>query len=318
MSSNRSMENPAVMDLREMDVLRFFFELNHQKMDSANLQQILREHQTKQSMPASNFAFSPIFKPKETNVSTPQLPARVANISQIPAPKIVFQYVPSPRFPTPTSTPEPESCDEASTTHISDYQKAMMKPKTFHIEDRCSFIKLKSDEDRIMTPSSSIHESDSEHDSCMPQLKPSNKTKNWSGISIYNNLPDIVMSEYDRILRESHKMKIEVITELNEEFPVSYDYNPKKSRIRTNYSDPIVADDRTKNNIASRRSRQRKKFLNHVLQYSVDYDNDENALLTKQEKWLRGIITSLENKIIAKNSKDDEKVFKLRRQCGFD
>jgi hypothetical protein len=311
------------MDLREMDLLRFFFEMNQQKMDSANLQQILREHQTKQSMPASNFAFSPIFKPKETNVSTPQLQPRVTNVSQIPEPKVIFQYVPSPRFPTPTSTPEPESCDEANASHISaDYQVAKKKTKNFHIEDRCNFIKLKNEQQSrktLMTPTSSIHESDSDHDavdSRMPQLRA--KARTWQGVSIYNQLPDIVMSEYDRILRDSHTMKIEVIAELNEEFPVSYDYNPKKSRIRTNYSDPIVADDRTKNNIASRRSRQRKKFLNHVLQYSVDFDVDENGLLSKQEKWLRGIIASLENKIVGKNSTDDEKIHKLRRQCGFE
>ncbi|KAG5681075.1 hypothetical protein PVAND_010541 [Polypedilum vanderplanki] len=320
-SNNNSIEHPAVMDFREMDVLRFFFEINQQKLDSVNLQQILLERQTKQSMPASNFAFSPIFKPKQSNVSTPQLPERVTNISQIPAPKVVFQYIPSPRFPTP----EPESCeDEVATANTSnDYHIAKKKMKNFHIEDRCNFIKLKNEEQRksLMTPTSSDHESDTDRDvidSCMPELKISTKATNWAGISIYNNLPDIVMSEYDRILRESHEMKVETIRELNKEFPVSYDYNPKKSRIRTNYSDPVVADDRTKNNIASRRSRQRKKFLNHVLKYSVDYDEDENNLLKKQEKWLRGIISSLENKIIAKNPTDDQKLFKLRKQCGFE
>lgn len=307
-----------------MDVLRFFFEMNQQKMDSVNLQKILQDHQTRQPMP-SNHTFSPIFKPKESNVSTPQVQPRPASI---PAPKIVFQYVQSPRFPTPSTTPERELCDEVTNLvaqTASEYQVAKKKTKNFHIEDRCDFIRLKSEQDRksLMTPTSSIHESDSDHDavdlsSCMPPLKYSSESKLWQGLSIYSNLPDIVMGEYDHFLRDSHEMKVEVVHDLNEEFPVSYDYNPKKSRIRTNYADPAVADDRTKNNIASRRSRQRKKFLHQILQYSVEFDVDENFLLRKQEKWLRGIIANLENKILTKNPTDDDKLFKLRKQCGFE
>lgn len=317
------MDNPAVMDLREMDVLRFFFELNHQKMDHQNLQQILLQHQLqnqmKQQTSPSNYSSfsSPVFRPKENNISTPD----TSRVTNIPEPKIVFQYVQSPRFPTPTSTPEPESADE-SIQPSNEYQKATRKSKSFHTENRASFIKLKDDQRKLlMTPTSSIHESDSEHDhnenSQIP-LTVSTKIKTWQNTSIYNNLPEIVMREYDELLRASHSMKIEVVTKLNEAFPVSYDYNPKKSRIRTNYNDPHVADDRTKNNIASRRSRQRKKFLNHVLQYSVDFDDDENFLLKKQEQWLRKIVASMENKILNKNSLDDEKIYKLRRQCGFE
>ncbi|CAG9802936.1 unnamed protein product [Chironomus riparius] len=315
-----SIENPA-MDLREIDVLRFFFEVNQQHMDPVKLQQIVLQHQLQNQLRQHTFPYSPVFRPKEMNVSTPEV-NRVTNISQIPEPKIVFQYVPSPQFPTPTSTPEPEFYDE-----VNDYQKAEKQSKSFHIEDRCNFIKLKDEPKQkiLMTPTSSHHESDmSDHEtlpesnSRLPPLKLSSRTRLWKGYSVYNNLPEIVMTEYDRILRESHTMKLEVIDELNHAFPVNYEYNPKKSRIRTNYSDPHIADDRTRNNLASRRSRQRKKFLNHIHQYSVEFDQDENLLLNKQENWLREVIANLENKIIASNLNDDIKIYKLRKQCGFE
>lgn len=327
---NSSMEN-STMDLREIDVLRFFFELNQQQMDPAKLQQILLQHQIQNQLRNSTIAhqlpapppptiFSPIFKPKKSNISTPSVPTRITNISQIPEPKIVFQYVPSPKFPTPTSTPEPKSSSE---DEIEDYEKAERKTKNFLFKDRCHFINLKEEQNRklLMTPTSSVHESDhSDHEieSNLPKLKLSSKSSSWCGSSIYTNIPDIVMSEYDKILRESHNIKKDVIDQLNHAFPVNYEYNPKKSRIRTNYSDPQVADDRTRNNIASRRSRQRKKFLTHIHQYSLDFDDDENFLLKKQEKWLRAMIGNLENKILSNTPERTEELFKLRSQCGFE
>jgi Basic region leucine zipper len=315
------MEHPPVMDLREMDVLRFFFEMNQQQMDPVKLEQILLKHQIQsQQRQSQSFGYqhSPVFKPKETNASTPSVLA-----STIPEPKIVFQYVPSPKFPTPTSTPEPPDAElEACSETVRNYKVATRQPVTFEYKERCDFIKLK-DEDRkklLITPVSSVHESDSDQEtgSNLPALKMSGKTKTWRGSSVYNNLPDIVMGEFDKMLRESHNTRIEVVDGLNREFPVNYEYNPKKSRIRTNYLDPQLADDRVKNNIASRRSRQRKKFLNHVLQYSVDFDTDENLLLSKQDQWLRQIILKLEEQIISKNSSQTEGIIKLRRQCGFE
>lgn len=303
------------MDFREMEILRFFFELNQQQMDPAKLQQILLQHQIQSQLkPLSHQTFSPIFKPKHENISTP---ARVV----IPEPKIVFQYVPSPKFPTPTSTPEPKliSSDEEES---DDYKKMQRKSKEFHFEDRCNFINLNDERNRklLMTPTSIAHESDRDSDhehteSNLSKLVLQEKIKTWP-TSIYHNLPDIVMGEFDKILRESHDIKHVVVDKLNHAFPVNYEYNPKKSRIRTNYCDPQIADDRTRNNIASRRSRQRKKFLTHVHQYSVDYDEDENTLLKMQEKWLRAIITGLEKKIIEKPEREEE-LFRLRKQCGF-
>ena len=303
------------MDFREMDLLRFFFELNHQQMDPAKLQQILLQHQIHSQLThLPHQTFSPMFKPKDDNISTPT--SSVVKKKK----KIVFQYVPSPKFPTPSSTPEPKlSSDEEES---EDYKKMQRKSKEFHFEERCNFIKLKDERNQklLMTPTSIAHDSDRDSDhehteSHLSQLVVQDKIKTWP-TSIYQNLPDIVMGEFDKILRESHEIKHVVIDKLNQAFPVNYEYNPKKSRIRTNYEDHQIAEERTKNNVASRRSRQRKKFITQVHQYSVDYDEDETTLLKMQEKWLRAIITNLEKKIIEKPEREEE-LFRLRKQCGF-
>lgn len=308
------------MDLREMEVLRLFFE---QQMDPAKLQQILLQHQIQNQLKQP---FSPVFKPKEGNISTPTTSSSVLSSSQIPEPKIVFQYVPSPKFPTPTTTPEPKHISSSEGEEENeDYKKVPRKFKDFHFEDRCNFINLKEEQSRklLMTPSSLAQESDRDSDheyqeiSNLPKLVAQSKVDFWTGFSIYQNLPDIVMPEYDKILRESHEIKHFAVDKLNKSFPVNYEYNPNKSRIRTNYSDPHIAEGRTANNIASRRSRQRKKFLTHVHQYSVDYDMDENFLLRKQEKWLRAIVINLENKVLNKKVHGEEALFRLRKQCGF-
>lgn len=296
--------NAAVADLQEMDVLRFLFELKREQIDPIRLQQMLIDHQiqnqvrelAKKSNTASDSSQASWLKRFE---SAPH------NNKDIPEPKFVVKYVPG--FPTPTTTPEPD-----------DYTKAPMKTITYL--DRSQYIKLK--DQMPPTPQSNHSDSDIESiadPSALKRLSYASKINSWAGSSIYNNLPELVMTEYDKMLRESHDLKVETIRGLNIEMPVSYDYNPKKSRIRTNYSDPQIADDRTRNNIASRRSRQRKKFQVQMIQYSVDYDLDDNFLLAKQEKWLMGIIANLEQKITAGDKVEDiAELKKLRKRCGFE
>lgn len=187
---------------------------------------------------------------------------------------------------------------------------------------RSQFINLKVEPKEESPPTSISNSSDSEgaapENFQIDKINFSTKLSRWVGSSIYTNVPERVMTEYDKLLRDSHSLKIKVIRQLNSEFPVSYDYNPKKSRIRTNYADPQVADDRTRNNIASRRSRQRKKFQSQVIQYSVDYDADENTIAHKQLTWLAGMILNLEQSFAAKNGEEAiDKIKSLRKQCGL-
>lgn len=263
----------------EFDLLRFVFELHQQQVDPIHLQQMIFDHNMRSQIeysaltppPEVNQGFSSptatSFKPSHTSTSTPSMTK--LSSSQIPEPKVVFNYIPSTRLPTP----EPEDIGTKSI-----------------------------DEDESGTD----------------KLLYTDKITEWCGHSLYHNLPDVTMVEYDKLLRESHTMKMEVISKLHNESPINYDYNPNKSRIRTNYGNPMIAEGRTKNNIASRRSRQRKKFQQHILQYSVDFDEDENYLLQKQETWLRAIIENLERKIMENEEIDGaDEIDKLRKQNGF-
>lgn len=323
-------ENPAVDDMREMAVLDFLFQVKRDQIGPAQLQQMLLDHKIQnqlREMAAENDkksgTVSKNFQPTTSMTQPNSMTSTPRYYDLIPAPKVIFKYASGEPYPTPL--PTPEIVDATDNVAPIDYRKASKKNTDFRVKDRSEFIQLKNDAKTPSTPSSSTHDSldyDQENtvdNSQLLKLIPSSKIKNWCGSSIYNNLPELVMNEYDKMLRESHNMKVEVINALNQEFPVSYDYNPKKSRIRTNYSDPQIADDRTRNNIASRRSRQRKKFQTQMIQYSVDYDNDENFLLEKQEKWLKGIISSLEQKTIFNTPTDGvARLNKLRKQCGFE
>ncbi|KAL7011798.1 hypothetical protein ACKWTF_014462 [Chironomus riparius] len=273
----------------EMDLLRFMFELNHQSVDPVSLQQMIFEHQMRNQLhyaaltpPPEPRLASPIADSFKSNLMTTSTPGNVKiNESQIPEPKIIFNYAPS-------ITPEPERIDlTPDTTTIHDIEDAN--------EDY-----LENDPEKLR------------------KLLFSEKITEWCGSTIYHNMPDIAMLEYDRMLRDNHIMKVEVINNIHEEIPINYDYNPNKSRIRTNYGNPSIAEGRTKNNIASRRSRQRKKFQQHILQYSVEYDEDDNFLMGKQEKWLRAIVENLESKIVAQKGVEGvQEIKKLRKKSGF-
>lgn len=268
----------------ELDLIRFMFELHQQPIDNAGLQQIIYDHRRAQ-IPLTTAAFSPMmtsFTPSEA--STPSVTTKPLNLSQIPEPKVIFNY--APQILTPAPTPSPVESEEIHTT-----------PDTTRIDE--------SEDESEEAPKT--------------KLVPSQKLNEWCGSSLYSNIPDIAMLEYDKILRESHTIKAQVIEKIHEEFPINYDYNPNKSRVRTNYEDKSIAEGRTKNNIASRRSRQRKKFQQQILQHSVDFDEDENFLLQKQEKWLKAIIENLEEKFLSKEGeKGAEMIEKLKSQCGFE
>jgi hypothetical protein len=289
-------ENPAISDLAEMDVLRFLFELKREQIDPSELQKMLLQYkiqnQVKKLAEETNARGSVKDSPRSPQSSSSSSGGYSStpstSRSSVPSPKAVFR-------------PEQSSASSSKKSSKEDLQ------------EREKFINLQPE----TSPDSDTDQENLSHNSQFTKLAAASKLKSWVGASIYYNLPELVMAEFDRMLRDSHDMKVEVIETLNKEFPVSYDYNPKKSRIRTNYADQQVADDRTRNNVASRRSRQRKKFQNQMVQYSVDFDVDENFLMAKQEKWLKGIISNLEQNVIAQ---DDglSKLRKMRRQCGFE
>lgn len=147
----------------------------------------------------------------------------------------------------------------------------------------------------------------------LPIMKMSADVADWESASIYSNLPEAARPELDRILKVGHLQKVEVIQALNAENPVSYEYNPKKSRTRIH--EPTSY--RSKNNLASRRSRQRKKFVTQVGQHAVDYEVDENFIFIRQMNWIIGVIRRFEGQNLA-NGRTAEEILNLRSQCGLE
>jgi hypothetical protein len=307
MSEKKENQNPAITDLREMDVLRFLFELKREQIDPAKLQKMLLEHQIQNQVRA----LAQKSDDRENHRPRSPSPSMSSEYSSTPTSSRTNDEMPDPNIIFKYTSPVQSSSEQI-------FKNTSKAADSYKIQDRCRFINM----NQPPTPASSSPDSDSDQEnlysnSQIPKLSVASKIVNWCGSSIYNNLPELVMTEYDKMLRDSHTMKVEVVEALNNEFPVSYEYNPKKSRIRTNYNDPQIADDRTRNNIASRRSRQRKKFHLHMIQYSVDFDTDENFLMEKQEKWLQGMIGNLEKRLLTEQG-GISKIRKLRKQCGFD
>lgn len=235
------------------------------------------------------------------------------------SPNQMRQFVLQPNnsnyFSTPTSAkpsfsqaPEPKATLDAVNQSIAPIQGPSKARAISQINGRKEFIKFNEKQARN-SPTPPLPSSSHPQRSGLAE---SAETMEWVGASIFSNLSDKVMAEFDKIMREGYTTKVRVIEKMNEQRPVNYEYNPNKSRIRTNYYDYIVAGDRTRNNVASRRSRQRKKFSIQMLQYSVDYDVDDNEILKKQEMWLRSIIANLEPKM----AKSD--IESSRKQCGLE
>lgn len=299
MSENKgNPQNPAGSDLREMEILRFLFELKREQLDPTKIQEMLIERKIQEQVRAlAAISYNRDTPSPSSSSSYASTPTSSRSNDDVPNPNVIFKYASSE-----PSTPVPI------------FQNQSKSPDSFQIQDRCQFINMSLPP----TPSTaSSPDLDQENLHKNPQLpKPSAKVGNWGGASIYEGLPERALTEFDKLLRESHALKIEVVDALNQEFPINYEYNPKKSRIRTDYNDPRIADDRSRNNVASRRSRQRKKFQLHMMQYSVDYDTDENFLMEKQETWLQGMIGNLEKRLKTEKNGSDA-IEKLRKQCGL-
>lgn len=138
----------------------------------------------------------------------------------------------------------------------------------------------------------------------------------WTNGDPRENLPPQVLYEFDRIVRDSSFVKEEFVKRKTTEFPIDTEYNPKKSRLRKEYANAEEAAGRAKNNLASRRSRYKKKVQTQLMNLSLAFDKDENRDLYLQEKWLKEMIADLEGKLLERNF-DMDKLREIRASCGF-
>lgn len=147
---------------------------------------------------------------------------------------------------------------------------------------------------------------------CHPMLM------SWRGASIYENLPSSCIDEFNKILKSSFDLKVKVLSRLNDESPVRYDYNMNKSLVRTDYLvSKAIADERIKNNIASRRSRHRKKFKNNVRHNAVNFDREESLGIDVQIENMRRLAMNLEQKILDGGESTIDMIMNLRLECGL-
>lgn len=129
--------------------------------------------------------------------------------------------------------------------------------------------------------------------------------------------PYPVLVEYQKIERESNHIKDDYIRDQLDENPVDYEYNPSKSRLRKTYEDPEMEAGRAKNNLASRKSRYKKKLASRLLSINYNYDILENRKLYDQERWMIGVIAELENMLVAHHGVEVNVLKELRDFCGL-
>lgn len=309
------------LSAKELEVIEFLTGITRRNLDPSTLQTMFSTQSIQEQIKIYRQMLSQTCNGQGSSQSSSsgRSPSSFVSNDDIPDPIVTFNYV-SPHSVPPTIL---KSCNGQGSSQSSSGSsparapsvpptilKSLKQTEKFKLQNRSTFINMREN----ISPPSSLDANSENWEIASPT--PTTKAMEWVGYSIYNNLPQLVQVEFDKLLQESHEMKVKVIEELNRKNPINYDYNPKKSRLRSNYGDAIVAAERTRNNIASRRSRQRKKFQNKIVQYCVNYDMDENALMEKQENWLQGIIKSLEYKL-CENKDGIDKMKVLRAKSGL-
>ncbi|KAL9706858.1 hypothetical protein quinque_010376 [Culex quinquefasciatus] len=123
-------------------------------------------------------------------------------------------------------------------------------------------------------------------------------------------------TQLDIITNRSDFVKNKILTARIAELPESFNYYPNKSRLRKQYVDPDEAAERERNNLASRRSRFKKKRAQLILNMHLEYDRTENAHLYAMQSWIGKIIFQLETQWLERGA-TAEQMCQLRRDCGF-
>ncbi|XP_058120973.1 uncharacterized protein LOC131262897 isoform X2 [Anopheles coustani] len=148
-------------------------------------------------------------------------------------------------------------------------------------------------------------------------LQPNFTVRPWrQGLSLGDGLPALVRTEMKKIVELSILKKEQYTETKMAEFPMEFGFNPNKSRIRKECSDPADIRDRERNNEASRRSRHKKKIMTQILSIGLEFDRNENRQLFLQDRWLSDMICELEEKAL-NLGKDAQVLRKLRSDCGF-
>ncbi|EAT38885.1 AAEL009263-PA [Aedes aegypti] len=100
------------------------------------------------------------------------------------------------------------------------------------------------------------------------------------------------------------------------ELPTDLEYNPNKSRLRKVYESPMEAAERERNNLASRKSRFKKKIAQQITNMHLEFDRSESADLYAMQNWMGQVIFELESNCLDRGI-TPECLADMRQQCGF-
>lgn len=314
-------------DLQEIEIRSYLVNLPKEDYDTKKLRKIWMDMNIAENV--IDFVLGENQVKKELNVSSFLVPA---------SPQIEFDFS---RRMRKDETPKLTKIGSPLITPVN-YSRKTRRSNNFRTADRIEFIQMKKQEFESPDPelikasfNSSLNVdyrdfldvSSSSRFEITPVKKNTKKfefppvkfeTHNWKGSSIYSNLSEVVIYEFDKMLTESHKTKTEVIQILNDENPINYDYNAKKSRTRADYTNTDIAEKRKDNNLASRRARNRKKYNITIHEYSVDYDNEENVLIDKEINWIKATVGNLEEMFLNANSEHTVRnLMEMRHKFGL-
>lgn len=193
------------------------------------------------------------------------------------------------------------------TTKICSKTEKIAAPISQLIEHNYSSLPIKQE---MHSPSDSGHCSLTDEHTLPAPVLPTFKLSPRQGLNAS------ILTEFEKIERESVHMKESYTRQKMDECPIDYEYNPNKSRLRKQYNDPAQAEDRARNNLASRRSRYKKKIAAQLLSLNLDFEKEENRKLFKQETWMTNIIAELEEKLL-QSGFETNVIKNLRNECGF-
>lgn len=96
-----------------------------------------------------------------------------------------------------------------------------------------------------------------------------------------------------------------------------FNYNPLMSHTFLDYDALTMHVIKTLNNIASRRSRIRKKFADRIKENCLKIDLEENKILRRKEDIIQAMIEKVEDKMLSNDIVDHNMIKMLRASCGL-
>lgn len=228
----------------------------------------------------------------------------------------------SPSYPTTSSsgsdqrTPSPDFAPSASHTSSPLPAAQMLPEHNYAVSSASSTDTAPSEGNRRqqLVPSRGAA-SDSGNSTMSDEINPLCMT-DWYRDLLKPEYAQRLNAQLEIITSRSDFVKNKVLTARIAELPESFDYYPNKSRLRKQYVDPEEAAERERNNLASRRSRFKKKRAQLILNMHLEYDRNENAHLYAMQNWIGKIIFQLEQQWLERGA-TAEQMCQLRRDCGF-